>query len=160
VLALAMASLAGPSAKAQRPSASRHAAVVALSAAYAANALWGAHVAIRDSLPEAPFGLRSHRSVRSDFLAGFGTALSPGLPMLVMQAGATALTSGSATTARRATGALAIAGVLYAVGQLSEPEALRVLRHPRAAPRERLTIVIANVVVPSVLTAASIQALR
>lgn len=148
------------SASAQRPSAARHAAVVGLSAAYLTSALWGAHIAIRDSLPEAPFGWRSHRGVRADFYTGLGTALSPGLPMLAAQAGVTALTAGSVTTTRRATGALAIAGVLYTVGQLSEPEAARVLRHPRQAPRDRVVVVIGNVVLPALLTTVSLRALR
>ena len=134
--------------------------VVGVSAAYVANALWGARIAIRDSLPEAPFGMRSTRSVRSDFYAGFGTALSPGLPMLVLQAGVTGLTTGTPAMARRATGALAVAGALYFVGQLSEPVALRALRHPRRTPAERVAVVVGNVVLPGLLTTASIRALR
>ena len=112
-------------------------AAVVVSAAYIANALWGGHLAIRHSLPEAPFGTRSTRSVRADFYGGFGTALSPGLPMLI-----------------------ALAGVLYSVGQLSEPEALRVLRHPRQAPGERLAVVVGNVVLPALVSVASIRSLR
>ena len=108
-------------AAAQTPSRGQRAAVASVSLGYVGAALFGAHIAIRDSLPEAPFGMRSLRSVRSEFLVGTGTALSPGLSMLVAQGVAAALLAGPSSTARGASTALAIGGVLYGVGQLSEP---------------------------------------
>ena len=144
---------------AQHPTTSQRTALVALSAAYIGNALMGGHVAMRDSLPEAPFGIRSSRSVRSEFYAGTGTGLSPGLPMLAIHAAVAGLTYGSATTSRRATQALAIGGGLYFIGQLSEPITYRIARHPTAWP-QRTLIVAANIVLPAALTAVAIDALR
>ena len=116
------AALIGPKTlPAQYPTASSRAAVVALSAAYIGNALFGAHVALRDNLPEAPFGIHSSRSVRSEFFLGAGTSLSPGFPMLAVHAAVAAMTAGPASTSRKATHALAVGGGLYFVGQLSEP---------------------------------------
>jgi hypothetical protein len=134
------------------------AAVVALSAAHIANALYGARLAIRDSLHESPFGMRSNRSVRSEFLFGTGTALSPGLPFLIAQAGVTALAAGPRGTARVASTSLAVAGGLYVVGQLGEPEAWRTLRHIRSAPRTRVAVVIGNLLLPAALSVAAVRA--
>ena len=75
-------------------------AVVSFSALYTSSALAGAFLSIRDSLPEAPFGWHSATPPRKAFLMGTGTALSPGLPMLVLQAAATALVVGPERTAR------------------------------------------------------------
>ncbi len=60
---------------AQYPTGRNRAAVVGLSAAYIASALFGAHIAIRDTLHEAPFGIHFPQSVKADFLTGGGTAL-------------------------------------------------------------------------------------
>jgi hypothetical protein len=160
-LAIVGAMLLAPGvAHSQYPAASRRAVVVGFSAAYIGSALLGAHVAIRDSLPEAPFGIRSTRSVRSEFLAGGGTALSPGLVMLVAQAAVTGMTAGPTATSRKATHALAVGGTLYFAGQLCEPTAYRLLLHPRAAPKDRLAIVVANIVLPALMTGAAMRALR
>lgn len=145
---------------AQRPSASRRAPVVALSALYTANALAGAHLAIRDSLPQAPFGMRTGRTPRADFLTGTGTALSPGLPMLLLQAGVTGLTAGPADVSRASLRVLAVGGVLYAVGQLAEPEGRHALGHPHAAGVVRTLVVVGNVVLPALMSAAAVRALQ
>ena len=91
---------------AQYPTGPNRAAVVGLSAAYIASALFGAHIAIRDTLHEAPFGIHFAQSVKADFLTGGGTALSPGLPMLVVHATIAAMTAGPMPTSRKATHAL------------------------------------------------------
>ena len=159
VLAGLSALLPAPS-PAQYPSGSDRAAVVALSAAYITSALFGAHIAIRDTLPEAPFGVRFPQSVRSDFFAGGGTALSPGLPMLAVHAAIAAMTAGPLPTSRKATHALAVGGALYFAGQLCEPTTWRLFRHPKTAPRDRLIVATANIVVPALMTGAAIRALR
>jgi hypothetical protein len=145
---------------AQYPTASRRAAVVGLSAAYIASALSGAHISMRDNLPERCLGIDFKRSVRSDFYTGGGTALSPGLPMLAAQAVLTGMTAGPAATSRKATHALAVGGVLYSLGQMCEPITYRVLAHPRTAPRDRLAVVVSNVVGPAVMTVAAARALH
>jgi hypothetical protein len=145
---------------AQYPAASNRAVVVGLSAAYIASALSGTHIAFRDNLPERCLGIDFHRSVRSDFYTGGGTAFSPGLPMLLVQAVVTGMTAGPAMTSRKATHALAVGGVLYSAGQLCEPMTYRVLAHPRTAPRDRLAVVVSNIVVPTGMAVAAVRALR
>jgi hypothetical protein len=147
-------------ARAQHPTSAERTAVIALSAAYTGSVLWGAHLAIRDSLPEAPFGMHSKRSVREEFFFGTGTALSPSLPMLVAQAAVTALATGPRRTARRASGALAIAGALYAIGQLAEPVVYSEFHRPRVSHTSRLAVIAGNVVLPSLMTIAGIGARR
>jgi hypothetical protein len=98
--------------------------------------------------------------VKSDFFAGGGTALSPGLPMLVVHATLAAMTAGPTPTSRKATHALAVGGVLYFRGQLCEPITYRLFRHPRSAPRDRLLVAATNIIVPALMTGASIRALR
>jgi hypothetical protein len=121
---------------------------------YIGNAVRGARLAMRDTLEEAPFGVRMQRSVSDDFYTGFGTGLSPGLPMLVAQAGVSALLVGSSRTAQRGVNILAVFGALYTIGQLAEPVTYRTFRHPAAAP-ERLGVIVGNIVVPAALTAVA-----
>jgi hypothetical protein len=145
---------------AQYPSGPDRALVVSASAAYIASALFGAHVAIRDTLRERPFGIRFPMSVKSDFLVGGGTALSPSLPMLLVQAAVVGMTAGPTSTSRKATHALGVGGVLYFGGQLCEPITWRLFRHPSSAPRDRLLVTATNIIIPALMTAASIRALR
>jgi hypothetical protein len=159
-IAAAVALIGPETLPAQYPTASSRAAVVALSAAYIGNALLGAHIAIRDNLPEAPFGIHSSRSVRSEFFLGAGTSLSPGLPMLAVHAAVAAMIAGPASTSRKATHALAVGGGLYFVGQVSEPMTYRVLRHPLSAPRDRLAVVVGIIVLTVLMTGAALHALK
>src|SRR5262245_20737078 len=112
LLAAFLASQAG----AQCPSSGQRAAVAALSLAYTANAIDGARIAIRDSLYDHPFGVKSGISVSRDFYFGGGTSLSPGLPFLIAQAGITGALAGPAPTARKAMDLLAGFGVGYTIG--------------------------------------------
>jgi hypothetical protein len=159
-MTLALCGAVVATAGAQRPSAARRAPVVALSALYTSSALTGAYLAIRDSLPQAPFGMRTGRTPRADFLTGTGTALSPGLPLLLLQAGVTGMTAGSSRVSRAAVGTLAVGGVLYAIGQLAEPVGRHTLMHPHAAGVARTLVVAGNVVLPALMSAAAVRALR
>ena len=145
---------------AQYPAASRRAVVVGLSAAYVASAISGAHISIRDNLPERCLGIDFHRNVAPDFYIGGGTALSPGLPMLAAQAVLTGMTAGPAMTSRKATHALAVGGVLYSLGQLCEPITYHTLAHARSAPHDRLAVVVSNIVMPALMAGAAVRALR
>jgi len=148
----ALVALALPCAGATRAGddASRAAMGIA-SAAYLVNALVGAHLAIRDSLPEAPFGMRSTRSVSREFYLGTGTALSPGLPMLVTQAVSTVLAFQTGNTAKVGATLLALHGAGFFIGGLSEPEVYRVLRHPRRAGLVKFAVVIGEIAIPPVM---------
>ena len=133
--------------------------MVGLSAVYIAGALAGAHISFRDNLPEKCLGIDFKRNVRPDFYTGGGTALSPGLPMLVAQAVLTGMTAGPAQTSRKSIHALAVGGVLYSAGQMCEPITYRVLAHPLEHP-DRLAVVVSNIVVPVVMAGAAVRALR
>ena len=132
-------------------------AMGALSAAYVVNAIHGARLAIRDDLHEAPFGVRSNRPVKREFLAGTGTAFSPGLPMLVTQVASTVLAFQTDGTARTGALLLAIHGGGYFVGGMAEPETYRTLRHPRRAGVAKVIAVIGELAIPPVL---AVQAMR
>jgi hypothetical protein len=146
-------------ARAQCPTSGRRIAIGALSLAYVGNAAYGGYLAMRDTLEEAPFGVRMHRPVVDDFYTGFGTGLSPGVPMLVAQVGVSAMLLGSSRTAQRGANVLAVFGALYTIGQLAEPITYRTLRHPSAA-LERTHVVLANVLIPAALTAAAARTCR
>lgn len=133
--------------------------VATLSAAYIVSALAGAKVSIRDSLPEAPFGIRTGLSPRADFIHGLGTSLSPGMPMLSLQAGTTVALTASAQTTRHATHLLAGFGAAYTAGQLIEPETYRTLHRP-AEHSSRTMVVIANIVVPAALAVIASRGCR
>jgi hypothetical protein len=156
----AVAVAAATDARAQCPSSSQRVAVATLSLAYAVKALDGARVAIRDTLHEAPFGVRGTGSVSHDFYLGFGTALSPGLPMLAAQAGVTVTLAGPAPTARKSMDVLAVFGALYSIGQLAEPLAHRTLAHPRSAGSRRLRVVVGNIVLPAAMAIVAYRACR
>jgi hypothetical protein len=102
VAATALIAIAGNTGGAQGVTGTERARLTTLSVAYMLNSLVGARIAIRDSLPEAPFGMRSERSVSQEFFVGSGTALSPGMPFLVSQdrSHAVHLSSGTSGTTR------------------------------------------------------------
>jgi len=158
LLCAAMSVVLAARAPAQRITSSERVAVAGASVAYMAAAFVGAHLAIRDSLAEAPLGLRSHRRVRDEFLTGSGTALSPGLPMLAVHGITTAYLSGSNRAAFRAAGVLEVGGVLYTLGQLCEPITYRIAREPGAVPRSWIASVTANILLPSLLTTVAARA--
>lgn len=158
---LTLASIVGclaSQADAQCPTSRQRTAVAALSLAYTANAVDGARIAMRDNLHEAPFGISSATSVSRDFYFGFGTALSPGFPFLVAQAGVTTTLAGPAPTARKSMDLLAVVGVGYTIGQLAEPLARQTLAHPRSAGVERLRVVVGNIVLPAAMAVVAYRA--
>ena len=143
-------------ARAEGPSSEALTSLTLASAAYVASALAGAHIAIRDSLVEHPFGLSFEGSARDGFFRGGGTALSPGLPMLATQAVVTALTYQPAPAGETATTVLGVGG-LYFIGQLSEPETYRILGHPGRAGFAKVAVVTGNLVLPALIVAASVK---
>jgi hypothetical protein len=153
-LVVLIAAVTVQAARGQCPPSVRRIAIGALSLAYVGNAAYGGYLAMRDTLEEAPFGVRMHRPVADDFYTGFGTGLSPGVPMLVAQVGVSAMLLGSSRAAQRGANVLAVFGALYTIGQLAEPITYRTLRHPSAAP-ERARVILANVLIPAALTAVA-----
>jgi hypothetical protein len=157
-LTLAAVACLASRAAAQCPNSAQRLAVATISLAYTVNAIDGARIAMRDTLYEQPFGIRSGIPVSRDFYFGGGTALSPGLPFLIAQAGITGTLAGPAPTARKSMDLLAIFGTAYTIGQLSEPLALRTLAHPRTSGGQRLRIVLGNVVLPAAMTVIAYKA--
>ncbi|HEY6826584.1 MAG TPA: hypothetical protein VI259_06995 [Gemmatimonadaceae bacterium] len=158
---LTLASVVGclaSQAGAQCPTSSQRRAVAALSLAYTANAIDGARIAIRDNLHEAPFGISSATSVSRDFYFGFGTALSPGLPFLVAQAGVTATLAGPVPTARKSMDLLTIFGAGYTIGQLAEPLARHTIAHPRSTGTRQFRVVVGNIVLPAAMAIVAYRA--
>ena len=153
-----LTALAASRAEAQCPGTAPRAAVAALSLAYTVNAIDGARIAIRDTLYEQPFGIRSGIPVSRDFYFGGGTALSPGLPFLIAQAAITGTLAGPAPTARKSMDLLAGFGAAYTIGQIGEPLALRALAHPRSSGGQRLRIVLVNIVLPAAMTIVAYKA--
>ena len=144
---------------AQRPDGRTMARMTAASAAYVVSALLGARQSIRDTLTEAPFGHRSGRDARGDFLRT-GTALSPGVPMLATQIFATGLAYQPGALGRDGARLLALHGALYFGGQLVEPVTYRTMSNLGTAPRARVIQIVANVAIPALLVAESIHASR
>ena len=154
-----LAALLARDAGAQCTVARQRAQVGIVSTAYIVNALVGARMAIRDSLPQSPFGIRTGRTPSADFYTGTGTALSPGLPILVAQAATSVALTGSASTARTGARLLGVFGVGYSVGQLAEPLARAAIAHPAARPT-RTAVVFANVVLPATMAALAFRNCR
>jgi hypothetical protein len=154
-----IAALAARDATAQCSIAHQRVQVGILSTAYIANALVGARTAIRDSLPQSPFGIRTGRTPSADFYAGTGTALSPGLPILAAQATTTLALTRSASTARTGARVLGVFGVGYSVGQLAEPLARAAIAHPAAKPT-RTAIVVGNVALPAAMAVLAFRNCR
>jgi hypothetical protein len=144
---------------AQRPDGRTLARMTAASAAYVASALLGARQSIRDSLTEAPFGHRSGRDARGDFLRT-GTALSPGVPMLATQIFVTGLAFQPGALGRDGARLLALHGALYFGGQLAEPVTYQTMSHLGSTPRARAIQIVANIAIPAVLVAESVRASR
>lgn len=144
---------------AQRPDGRTMARMTAASAAYVVSALLGARQSIRDSLTEAPFGHRSGRDARGDFLRT-GTALSPGVPMLATQIFVTGLAYQPGALGRDGARLLALHGALYFGGQLVEPVTYRTMSNLGGAPRARVIQIVANIAIPALLVAESARASR
>jgi len=154
-----IAVLIASQARAQCSIARQRVQVGIVSTVYIANALVGAHMALRDSLPQSPFGIHTGRTPSADFYTGTGTALSPGLPILAAQAATSLALTGSTSTARTGARLLGVFGVGYSVGQLAEPLARGAIAHPTAKPA-RTAIVLGNVLLPAAMTALAFRNCR
>ena len=96
-----------------------------VSALYLLSAALGAGVAIRKGMPGEFLGRRSGRSASGDFFRGTGTALSPGLVMLVVQLVLTVLSTWGGKVGTAGTAGLTALGAGAIVGMLGEPVAYR-----------------------------------
>jgi hypothetical protein len=88
---------------------------------YIGIALMGAILAIMENRPAAAGGFSTGLPVLQDFLYGNGTAMSPPLYMLVLQAVLTVLAPRRDRWGMVGIGGLTIAGLLFCIGALVEP---------------------------------------
>lgn len=127
------------------------------------NSAIGARVAVKEELPgEWVAGLYVGRDASAGFFKGGGTALSPGLPMMVAQALLTALSTRGGRAGKTGALGLILLGAGGTVGVLAETVTYRVLS-PRTFDVAKAPIVSAAVVLSplmAVLSAKRLSALR
>jgi hypothetical protein len=119
---------------------------------YVLNTTFGTVLAIREGLPGRFLGIRAGVSAREDFLVGFlagwGTALSPALVLILAQ-----ITFIALAWRRDRVGiiGLSVSGIGFCLGMLGEPITYEVWRRPSAEPRKALVIA-GNVLLPLLTT--------
>ena len=127
------------------------------------NSTIGARVAIREDLPaEWLAGLYVGRDASAEFFKGGGTALSPGLPMMVVQALFAVLSTRGGRAGKTGAAGLTVLGAGGTVGVLAETITYRVLS-PRTFDVAKAPIVSAAIVLSplmAILGARRLLALR
>jgi hypothetical protein len=119
-----------------------------ISVLWLAKSAAGATVTIREDLPGAFAGMTRWHDTSSDFFKGAGTALSPGLPMMVAHAIFTALSTRGGTVGVAGMTALGAGATL---GVLGEPIAYQALS-PTTFDPVKSGIVSAAIVLSSLMT--------
>jgi hypothetical protein len=141
----------------------RTSALSMISLLWLLNSAIGARVAIREDLPgEWVAGLYAGRDASAEFFKGGGTALSPGLPMMVAQALFTVLSTRGGKAGKAGAAGLTVLGAGSTVGVLAETITYRVLS-PRTFDLAKVPLVSAAVVLSALMTilgASRLRALR
>src|SRR5215212_11760720 len=110
------------------------------------NSAIGARVAVKEGLPaEWVADLYIGRDAPAEFFKGGGTALSPGLPMMVMQALFTVLSTRGGRVGKAGVAGLTLLGAGGTVGVLAETITYRVLS-PRTFDPAKAPVVLSAVV--------------
>jgi len=110
------------------------------------NSAVGARVAVKEGLPaEWVADLYVGRDASAEFFKGGGTALSPGLPMMVAQAVLTVLSSRDGRAGKTGALGLILLGVGGTIGVLAETITYRVLS-PRTFDAAKAPIVLSAAV--------------
>jgi hypothetical protein len=127
------------------------------------NSAIGARVAVKEELPaEWVAGLYVGRDASSEFFKGGGTALSPGLPMMVAQALFAVLSTRGGRAGKAGAAGLTVLGAGGTVGVLAETITYRVLS-PRTFDGAKAPIVSAAIVLSplmAILGGRRLRALR
>ena len=106
----------------------RPSALLMVSVLWLLNSAIGARLAIREDLPaEWVAGLYVGRDASADFFKGGGTALSPGLPMMIAQALFAVLSTRGGRAGIAGAAGLTVLGAGGTVGVLAETITYRVL---------------------------------
>ena len=110
------------------------------------NSAIGARVAVREGLPaEWIAGLYDGQDASAEFFKGTGTALSPGLPMMVTQALLAVLSTRGGRAGTAGAAGLTVLGVGGTIGMLAETITYRVLS-PKTFDPAKAAIVSATVI--------------
>ncbi len=124
------------------------------------NSAIGAAVAIREGLPaEWVGGLYVGRDASAEFFKGTGTALSPGLPMMVAQALFAVLSTRGGRSGTTGAAGLTVLGAGGTVGMLAETITYRVLS-PKTFDPAKAAIVLAAIVLAPLMTILGGRRLR
>ncbi len=127
------------------------------------NSAIGARVAVKEGLPaEWIAGLYVGRDASAEFFRGSGTALSPGLPMMVAQALFAVLSTRGGRAGTIGAAGLAVLGAGGTVGMLAETITYRVLS-PKAFDPPKAAIGLAAIILAPLMTILSwrrLQAVR
>ncbi len=119
------------------------------------NSAIGARVAVKEGLSaEWVGGLHAGRDASAEFFKGTGTALSPGLPMMVAQALFAVLSTHSGRTGTLGAAALAALGAGGTVGILAETITYTVLS-PRTFDPPKAAIALAAIILAPSMTILS-----
>jgi quercetin dioxygenase-like cupin family protein/carbon monoxide dehydrogenase subunit G len=122
-----------------------------VSALWLLNSAFGAAIAIREDLPaEWVAGLYVGRDASAEFFRSGGTALSPGLPMMVAQALFAVLSTRAGRAGKAGAAGLTLLGAGGTVGVLAETITYRVLS-PRTFDPAKALIVSAAIVLSALM---------
>jgi hypothetical protein len=141
----------------------RMSALSVVSMLWLLNSAIGARVAVKEGLPgEWVADLYVGRDASAEFFKGGGTALSPGLPMMVAQALFAVLSTRGGRAGKAGAAGLTLLGAGGTVGVLAETITYRVLSprtfDPTKAPIVSVAIVLS--VLMTVLGASRLRALK
>ncbi len=124
------------------------------------NSAMGAVVALREKLPaEWIAGLYVGRDASAEFFKGGGTALSPGLIMMAMQAICTILSTRSGRAGMAGSAGLTLLGAGGTIGVLVETITYRVLS-PKTFDPPKAAIALAAIILAPLMTILSWRRLR
>jgi hypothetical protein len=127
-----------------------------VSALYLVAASIGAAMALREDLPGEFAGRTSGHNASADFFRG--TALSPGLAMLLAQSILTVLSTRAGKVGTAGVAGLTVLGAGVTAGMLGEPLTYRVLS-PKGFDPPKAALVSALIVVPSLMTVLGVKRL-
>ena len=124
------------------------------------NSAIGARIAVKEGLPaEWVAGLYAGRDASAEFFKGTGTALSPGLPMMVAQALLAVLSTRGGRVGTMGSAGLVVLGAGGTVGMLAETITYRVLS-PRTFDLSKAAIGLATIILAPSMTILSWKRLR
>lgn len=124
------------------------------------NSAIGARIAVKEGLPaEWVAGLYVGRDASAEFFKGTGTALSPGLPMMVVQALFTILSTRSGRSGMVGAAGLTLLGAGGTVAMLAETITYRVLS-PKTFDPPKAAIGLAAIILMPLMTILGWRRLR